>query len=217
MSAASQATERIVGGGVLAILRGRFTGNALPKLARAIVAAGVPAIELTLNSHDALNGIEVLQAEFGDEVLIGAGTVRTAEDAQRALGAGARFLVSPNFDLATVRAARDADALHVPGVFTATEAQAALDAGSLLLKLFPADVGGPHYLRSLLGPLDDAKFLPTGGVGVHNAGAFIEAGAAAVAIGGELTRDYPDLERVAAVARQVVAAVDECRGRLSHG
>lgn len=204
---AARTAERIEQGGVVAILRGSFEGRALIEVAQAIAAAGVSAIELTLNSSDALRGIRELSRELGDSVLIGAGTVRSGDAAERAIEAGATFLVSPHFGRDVSGAAHAADTLLVPGVLTPTEAQAAIAAGHRVLKLFPADVGGPGYMRSLMAPLDDARFVPTGGVGPDNARAYIAAGAVAVGVGSELTHDYPDLDRVAEVARRVVQAV----------
>lgn len=204
---AARTAERIEQGGVVAILRGSFDGRALIEVAQVIAATGVGAIELTLNSSDAIRGIRELSGVLGDSVLIGAGTVRSASAAERAIEAGATFLVSPHFGSDVSDAALAADTLLVPGVLTPTEAHTAIAAGHRVLKLFPADVGGPGYMRSLMAPLDDARFVPTGGVGPDNARAYIEAGAVAVGVGGELTRDYPDLDRVAEVARRVVQAV----------
>ena len=214
---ATRTAERIERGGVVAILRGSFEGRALIELAQAVAEAGVEAVELTLNSSDALRGIRELSRELGDDVLVGAGTVRSAEAAERAIEAGASFLVSPHFGGDVSDTAHASDTLLVPGVLTPTEAQTAIAAGHRVLKLFPADVGGPGYMRSLMAPLDDARFIPTGGVGPDNARAYIAAGAVAVGVGGELTRDYPDLDRVAEVARQVVRGVRAGRGDASRG
>lgn len=208
---ASRAAERLEQNGVVAILRGSFEGSALLELGRALADAGVGAVELTLNSSDAYGGIRALARELGDDVLVGAGTVRSAGDAQRAIDAGASFLVSPHFGRDVSDAAHEADTLLVPGVLTATEAHTALAAGHPLLKLFPADLGGPSYMRALMAPLDDARFVPTGGIGPDNARAYVAAGATAVGIGGELTRDWPDLDRVVEVARKVVQGVTEGR------
>lgn len=209
--------ERLQQTGVVAILRGNFEGQSLVDLARAVIDQGIDCVELTLNSADAFGGIRTLAVELGDDVLIGAGTVRSAEDAQRAIEAGARFLVSPHFGRDVSDVALTSDTLLVPGVYTATEAQTALAAGHSLLKLFPAELGGPSYMRLLMAPLDDARFVPTGGIGPDNARAYIAAGAAAVGVGGELTRGWPDLDAVADVARRVVMAVRDGRRERPGG
>jgi 2-dehydro-3-deoxyphosphogluconate aldolase/(4S)-4-hydroxy-2-oxoglutarate aldolase len=119
-------------------------------------------------------------------MLIGAGTVRYASQVHPAQEAGAQFIVSPNFDADTAARARSAGLLHLPGVFTATEAQTAFSAGCGLLKLFPADTVGPAYLKALRAPLDDVEFVPTGGINVDNIGAYRQAGAVAVGLGSQL-------------------------------
>lgn len=217
MTQRSSDAKRLERTGVVAILRGSFEGRALVDLARAVVDQGIDCVELTLNSADAFGGIRTLSNELGDEALIGAGTVRSAADATRAIDAGARFLVSPHFGRDVSDVALSSDTLLVPGVFTPTEAQTALAAGHTILKLFPADLGGPSYMRLLMAPLDDARFVPTGGIGPENARAYIAAGAVAVGVGGELTRDWPDLDAVADVAQRMVAAVRDGRSQRAGG
>ncbi|MEX2540912.1 MAG: bifunctional 4-hydroxy-2-oxoglutarate aldolase/2-dehydro-3-deoxy-phosphogluconate aldolase [Trueperaceae bacterium] len=212
MTSRSEATSlRIQDSGVIAILRGDFERSELLELTEAIINGGIRALELTLNSRDALDGITALRSHLGSDVLVGAGTVRNRTDASNALAAGSEFLVSPNLDLDTVRLAQEADILHLPGVFTPTEAQAALNAGCRLLKLFPCDIVGPAHLKALRGPLSDALFIPTGGVSPDTASEFLKAGAAALGLGGELTRFRDELDRVTEVAGSVVRAVQESR------
>lgn len=202
--------------GLIAIVRGDFSVREQEAIAAALLASGVRVLEITLNTTDALPGIGRLNERFSGELLIGAGTVRTAEDAQRALDAGARFLVAPGLDLATVAVAQEQDALILPGVFTATEAMTARAAGCRLLKLFPADALGPGYLKALRAPLDDIAFVPTGGVDPETLGAFHKAGAAAFGIGSYLVKNVrvtPDeLEGLEARARRLRQVLEEARG-----
>src|SRR5690606_487123 len=133
-----------------------------------------------------LDAIGLLRDRFGDKMLVGAGTVRTVEQFDEAIAAGAQFTVAPNLDLPTVERAQARDILHLPGVFTPTEAQQAYVAGCKIVKLFPSDVVGPRYLKAIRAPLDDILFCPTGGITPENVGEYIRAGAAAVGLGSAL-------------------------------
>ncbi len=217
MGAITQQIEQSVrDDGLVAIVRGDFSLDDLQAVAEALLEGGVRLLELTLNSTDALTGIERLGARFSGDLVVGAGTVRTAEDARRALGAGARFLVAPNLDLGTVAVARDHDTLLLPGVFTATEAQTAHAAGCRLVKLFPADALGPDYLRALRAPLADVGFVPTGGIDPETVGAFHAAGAVAFGVGSYLVRkvSFTSQEREALRGRASAlrAALTQARG-----
>ncbi len=202
--------------GLVAIVRGDFSLDDLEAVAEALLEGGIRLLELTLNSRDALAGIERLTTRFSGELVVGAGTVRTAQDARRALAAGARFLVAPNLDLETVAVAQAQDTLLLPGVFTATESQAAHAAGCRLVKLFPANALGPDYLRALRAPLSDIGFVPTGGVDPETIGAFHAAGAAAFGIGSYLVREvsFTSQERAALRGRAAAlrAALAQVRG-----
>lgn len=178
--------ERIKESGVIAILRGDYGVDDLLRIGEALLAGSVTAMEVTLNSPAALTALPQLRTQFGDTMLVGAGTVRTPFQVRDAVNAGAQFLVSPNFDAETVAVARSQGVLHLPGVLTPTEAQNAFAAGAKMLKLFPMDFFGPAYLKVLRGPLDDVDFVPTGGVTLENIGAYAQAGAAAVGMGSQL-------------------------------
>jgi len=187
--------EQIRAAGIIAIIRGDFPLDRLPVMAEALLRGGVSVVEVTLNSQNALPGIRFLRQQVGDRILVGAGTVRTAAEVEQALAAGAQFLVSPNFDPASVARSRQADVLHLPGVFTPTEAQLAFAAGCRLVKLFPADALGPAYLKALRAPLDDIEFVPTGGIDAHNIPDYVRAGAVAFGVGSSLVtgpRQPPD-------------------------
>jgi len=174
--------------GIIAILRGQFSTERILEIGRVLLAAKVPVMEVTLNSSNALEAIKELRGRFGTELLVGAGTVRAVEQVDLALAAGAQFIVSPNFDPDSVAYSQKRDVLHLPGVFTATEAQTAFAAGCRMLKLFPSEVLGPAYLKALRAPLNDVEFVPTGGISVDNLADYARAGAVAVGVGSELIR-----------------------------
>ncbi len=179
-------TSRVLDDGIVAIVRGDFPAHKVLEIGDALLAAPVLVMEVTLNTPGALELIQMLRARFGINMNVGAGTVRTVEQFDAAAAAGAQFTVAPGLNPAVVARARKTDTLHIPGVYTATEAETAHAAGSRLLKLFPANIGGPAYLKALRAPLDDIQFVPTGGIGPENAAAWAKAGAAALGVGSAL-------------------------------
>ena len=183
-----QVKQQLYQGGLISIIRGAFSPKETLQLAEALVAGGVNIIEVTLNSTHALASIRELQ-RFGEDVLVGAGTVRSAEDVTKAVDAGASFLIAPCLDLPSVRAAAQHKVLLLPGIFTASEAQSAFVAGCETVKLFPADVGGPAYLKALRAPLEHIDFIPTGGVSHETIADFHRAGAVAFGVGSALVKD----------------------------
>ena len=172
--------------GIIAILRGDFSTEDILRIGDALLAGTITTLEVTLNSPAALNTLPRLRSRFENDMLIGAGTARNAEQARQANEAGAQFLVSPNLDLGSVSYARSNDLLPIPGVFTATEAQTAFAAGCHILKLFPMETTGPAYLKALRAPLDNIEFIPTGGVSLENIDEYARAGAVAVGLGSKL-------------------------------
>ena len=188
MNSIESASEKIKQTGIIAILRGDFSVEDTIRLGEALIAGTVKVMEVTLNSPSALTALPQLRKHFGDEMLVGAGTVRDVDQARAAREEGAQFLVSPNFDAETVTFARTNDLLHLPGVFTATEAQTAFAAGCEMLKLFPMEglTNGPAYLKALRAPLNDIDFVPTGGVSLENIADYAHAGAVAVGLGSKL-------------------------------
>lgn len=193
--------------GVIAIVRGQYSIDQLAEIGETLAAEGVTILEITLNTSNALAAIEQLGKGFKDSLLVGAGTVRTAEQLERAMNAGARFTVAPNFDRESVDLALENDFLHVPGVFTATEAETAARAGCRLLKLFPSAMFGPAYLKALLAPLDDMRFVPTGGISADNIGGYRKAGAFACGIGSALiSKPGQSMDELAGRARSLRAA-----------
>lgn len=179
--------------GIVPVVRAARAEHAL-QAAEALLAADLPVVEITFTVPDALMAISQASARFGQRVLIGAGTVTSAAEAEAAAQAGAQFIVSPGFDPQIVKAAHAHDLPVIPGVLTPTEIMAAVRAGADWLKVFPAAaLGGASYLRALRGPFPELKLMPTGGVSLANAADFIAAGAAAIGVGSELV-DPKELE-----------------------
>ena len=199
----------ILDGRVVAIGRGLDPERVLA-IAEALVAGGVRSFEITLNSPSALAAIESLAGRFDpDELLVGVGTVVEIGGAEAAVAAGARFLVTPHTDLAVVRWAAERGVPAFPGALTPTEIVQAWQAGASAIKLFPASAVGPSFIRELRGPFPEIPIIPTGGVSVDTAPAFIEAGAVAVGMGSWLTGggDPEQIrERAGAAVRAVAGA-----------
>lgn len=170
-------------GRVMAILRYREGGDVSAAMA-ALADGGVRVIEVTVDTPGAWAAIEK-QAQRSD-LLLGAGTVTTTEQVRRVADLGGSFVVSPGFDAEVVEAAYDRGLAALPGVTTGTEVLAARRAGVELFKLFPAGALGTQYLVQLRGPFGNEAFVPTGGIAIAEVGAWLEAGAFAVALGSDL-------------------------------
>ena len=202
--------------GLVAIVRLKEPTELVP-IAQAIEAGGVRVIEFTMGTPNALDAISQISREWGDRILIGAGTVLDPETGRAALLAGAQFLVAPNTNPSLIEMARRYNKIIIPGAFTPTEIVAAWQCGADIIKIFPASTVGPQYIKDILGPLPYVRLLPTGGVGLENIQAFIAAGAAAVAVGSNLTD--PKLIKegnwvgLTKHARQFAEAVRQARGQ----
>ncbi len=202
-------------GPVVAILRGRRAEH-LDRAIETLVDAGIASLEVTLNTPGALDCLRRAAGRVPAGVRLGAGTVRSLSDVDDALAAGATFLVSPHTDAQIAARARQAEVDFLPGAFTATEVVTAWSLGARAVKLFPARLGGPRYLRDLREPLADVPFVPTGGVGPDNVAEWFAAGAAAVGLGGTLLGDAletGDMRRLRERADRLVGAVAEAVGR----
>lgn len=171
--------------GIVAIVRGTSI-ESLFKIAQSLKKGGVQAIEVTLNTPGAIEMISQLENEFGDEMLIGAGTVLDPETARAVILAGAKFVLGPTLNLEVSKLCKRYNTVYVPGVLTPTEIITAWEAGAQIVKVFPAGSVGPRYLKELRGPLPQVEVMPVGGVTLDNAAEFIKAGAAALGIGSEL-------------------------------
>jgi 2-dehydro-3-deoxyphosphogluconate aldolase/(4S)-4-hydroxy-2-oxoglutarate aldolase len=201
---APKAAARLEAERLLAIVRTDSAADARVA-GEALVAGGIACVEVSLTTPGALEAI----AALAGHAAVGAGTIRSVADAEAAVSAGAGYLLSPHADLAVVAWAREHDVLYIPGALTPTEVAAALDAGSPIVKLFPARAVGAVYVRDLLGPFPGAKLLPTGGIDAANAREYLEAGAVAVALGSSLINaaTIADPTRLAALAGQARAAI----------
>ncbi len=200
--------------GVVAVVRLDDLAQA-ERLVDAVLAGGVRCIEFTLTNRTAITVIEQVRTSHGDRMLIGAGTVLDSESARTAITAGAQFVVTPTLRLATIETCRRYSVPIACGAFTPTEILIAWEAGADWVKVFPASVGGPRYLREILGPLPQVRLIPTGGVSVDNAGEFIAAGAVAVAVGSNLVKQAQVAagawDDITNTARKVVEAVAAAR------
>ncbi|QLK26443.1 bifunctional 4-hydroxy-2-oxoglutarate aldolase/2-dehydro-3-deoxy-phosphogluconate aldolase [Natrinema zhouii] len=207
--------ERIVDGGVIAVLRGVDENQIVP-VARAMYDAGVDALEITADGTRAAEQIAAVDRELADtDAVVGAGTVLDAPTAQSVIDAGASFVVSPHTDADVVRTCNRHGVLVAPGAMTPTEAVTAMEAGADLLKMFPASTVGPGHIGALAGPLGDVDIVPTGGVSRDNVADFFDAGAVAVGAGGAIVDDAAiadgDMDQVRATAASFVDAVEAAR------
>jgi 2-dehydro-3-deoxyphosphogluconate aldolase/(4S)-4-hydroxy-2-oxoglutarate aldolase len=205
----AEIARRIVEVGIVPVVRASSPQRAIDA-ARAVCAGGIPIIELTMTVPGAIGVIRELRRSMDGSVLIGAGTVLDAKTAGRCLDAGAEFLVSPGFDRATVRFARREGVPIMAGALTPTEVIAAWKAGADFVKIFPCgNVGGPGYIRALKAALPQIPMVPTGGVNAATAAQYLQAGACALGIGGELVSS--DSRTITEAARQYVAIVQAAR------
>lgn len=185
---------------LVAIVRGR-DAEACFRTVMTLVEEGVPLIEVSLSGIDALDVIGRARKELGDEAWLGAGTVLTAEDAQRAADAGANLMVTPGLGAGVDESVRQGLPV-LAGVITPTEVIAADAAGAAALKLFPGSIGGPAYLRALRAPFPDLPFVPVGGVDAAAAAEYLCSGAVAVGVGSPLIGDAADGGDLSALRRR---------------
>jgi 2-dehydro-3-deoxyphosphogluconate aldolase / (4S)-4-hydroxy-2-oxoglutarate aldolase len=202
--------------GVVAVIRTENPGD-LVAVARALARGGVRFIEITLTVPGALEIIRDAVAQLADErVFIGAGTVLDATTARAAILAGASFVVSPGFDADTVKLCNTYGVVVMPGAYTPHEILSAWKGGADVVKVFPADLGGPDYIKTVKEPLPQIELLPTKGVDTKTAGAFLKAGAIAVGAGSALVSKAliaaKDYARITENAEQFSKIVREARG-----
>jgi len=211
-SAAKGTEDRIRRSGIIAIIRGDYGLEQMEEIAGALIEGGVEVLEVTLNSTGALEAITALCQQFGGKVVVGAGTVRTVAAVRSAHDAGAEFIVAPNYNLQSIEESHTRNILHIPGIFTATEAQAAFAAGCRLVKLFPAEMLGPRYVKALRAPLDDIGFVPTGGISASNIADYVQAGAVAFGVGSSLVpRSIQSVDDIITRAKSLINALKTAR------
>lgn len=189
---------RILEEQIVPVARGLDASSA-PALVEALIAGGIHSLEVTV---EGASGLEALASVADGDVVVGAGTIVTVSQARRAVEAGARFLVSPHLDVTLLEWAEESGVPLIPGALTPTEIATAWRYGPPAVKVFPAHVGGPDYVKSLLGPYPDLRLIPTGGVDRGNAADYLIAGAVAVGVGGWLT-GHTDLAVVTERAAQL--------------
>ncbi|MDI6762585.1 MAG: bifunctional 4-hydroxy-2-oxoglutarate aldolase/2-dehydro-3-deoxy-phosphogluconate aldolase [Thermodesulfobacteriota bacterium] len=178
--------NRMIDEGLIPVIRVTSAQEAID-VAAAIKEGGVSLIEITMSVQGAIDVIKELTRKYKDEIIMGAGTILDPETGRAALLAGAQFIVSPTLNLDLIHLAHRYSAVVIPGAMTPTEILSAWNAGADMVKVFPAaQLGGPEYFKALRGPLPQILLVPTGGVNLQNAGAFIKAGATALGVGGEL-------------------------------
>ncbi|HMV50319.1 MAG TPA: bifunctional 4-hydroxy-2-oxoglutarate aldolase/2-dehydro-3-deoxy-phosphogluconate aldolase [Blastocatellia bacterium] len=201
-----QTIQHIEAGKIIAILRGRF-GEREEDIVAAMRAGGLTAVEVTLNSPNALSIIRRLADRFGQTMAVGAGTVLTPEEVRQAADAGASFIVSPNRDLRVIETTKQLNLTSLPGCFTPSEVIEAISAGADAAKLFPANSLGPAFLKALRGPLPQVRTVPTGGVTADLAREYFAAGAWAIGAGSELLgKNFDDLDALQTRTAAFVAA-----------
>jgi 2-dehydro-3-deoxyphosphogluconate aldolase/(4S)-4-hydroxy-2-oxoglutarate aldolase len=211
--------DRIIEIGIVPVIRASSQREAL-MAAEAVAEGGIPIVEITMTVPGAVEVIRELAKSNAAKILIGAGTVLDAEAAQRCRDAGAEFLVSPALNVETIEFANKEDLLIMAGALTPTEIVKAWKAGADFVKVFPCgQVGGAKYIKAIKWPLPQIPLVPTGGVNLNTAAEFLEAGAEALGVGGELV--YADAlksgkpEIITDTARKFVAIVKTTRFRIA--
>jgi 2-dehydro-3-deoxyphosphogluconate aldolase/(4S)-4-hydroxy-2-oxoglutarate aldolase len=185
----------------------------------AIHRGGVRAAEITMTVPGAVRALEKVADQFGDRIMLGAGTVLDPETARICMLAGAQFFVTPALKLSTIEMAHRYSKVICPGALTPTEVLAAWEAGADIVKVFPCgNMGGPKYIKALKAPFPQIEMIPTGGVNLETAGEFLKAGACAVAVGAELVDGKlvkeGKLDVIEDKARQYLAVVAKARSEM---
>jgi 2-dehydro-3-deoxyphosphogluconate aldolase / (4S)-4-hydroxy-2-oxoglutarate aldolase len=211
--------ESVLGIGIVPVVRAASSREAMLAV-EAVAEGGIPIVEITMTVPRAVEVIRELAKTKSSDILIGAGTVLDADTAQKCVDAGAQFLVSPGLDLETVQFAVRENILIMAGALSPTEIVRAWKSGSDFVKVFPCgQLGGAKYIKALRGPLPQIPLVPTGGVNLNTAAEFIEAGAAALGVGGELVQadalKAGKREIIVENARKFVEIVKQARVKLA--
>ena len=209
--------NRMMSEGLIPVIRVSSAQEAVD-VADAIKEGGITLIEITMSVPGAIDTIKELTQKYKDEIIMGAGTILDPETARAALLAGSQFIVTPTLNLDVIQLAHRYSAVVVPGAMTPTEILTAWNAGADMVKVFPAaQLGGPEYIKAIRGPLPQILLVPTGGVNLQNAGAFIKAGAAALGVGGELVDKKAVKEKkfdiITENTRTYLKVIREARGK----
>lgn len=208
--------NRIVETGVIAVVRAESAEQAV-KVIDAARKGGILALEVTMTVPGAIDVIKEICSKYegGDEI-IGAGTVLDAETARMAMLAGAQFIVGPTLNADMIRVCNRYQINCIPGTMSVTEILQALELGASIVKIFPGSLLKPDFIKNVHGPIPYAPLMPTGGVTVENAPEWIRAGAVAIGVGGDLTKEglaKGDYSLITKKAEAYVKAVREARSR----
>src|SRR5437870_6141486 len=202
--------------GIVAVVRSQDSQQ-LVEVVRALAEGGVTVAEITMTVPGALDVVKQVRAALGDRVLLGAGTILDPETARAVLLAGAEYIVAPTVNLEVIRLCQRYDKLVMPGAFTPTEILSAWEAGADIVKVFPADVLGPVFFKAMRGPLPQVRLMPTGGVDLTTAAAFLKAGACCLGVGSQLVEPEAvakrDFGRIRDLAKQYIAVVQQNRAK----
>jgi 2-dehydro-3-deoxyphosphogluconate aldolase / (4S)-4-hydroxy-2-oxoglutarate aldolase len=202
--------ETILERKIVAVVRSP-DGGKLVEVAKALAAGGVAVMEITFTVPNALDVLKAVRSSMGDSVTLGAGTVLDPETARAAILAGAEFVVAPNTNAKVIKLCRRYSTPVMPGAYTPTEILKAWELGADVVKVFPADIGGPAYLRAVSAPLPQVRLMPTGGVDLTTAADFLKAGACCLGVGSCLVEKTAlaagDMNRITSLARSFVEVV----------
>jgi len=201
--------------GLIPVLRAKSVAQGRA-VVDAMIAGGITIVEVTMTVPGAINLLKELQKAYGSELLLGSGTVTTADQAQATIDAGAEFVVSPSLHPDVIRVTKTNKKISCPGALTPTEVITAWNAGADYVKIFPCSaVGGASYLKSLLAPFPHLKLIPTGGVTLQTAESFIKAGARALGVGSDLVNlaaiDAGHAENITETARAYLKVLADAR------
>jgi len=209
--------KRILDCGIIAVVRAKSPEQAL-KIAEACKEGGITSIEITMTVPGAIDVIKQVASTYPkDQILVGAGTVLDAETARAAMLAGAEYIVSPHLNQEVVKICNRYQKICMPGAMSIKEIVEAMEAGADVVKLFPGSLFGPKAIKAIKGPLPQAELVPTGGVSLDNVEEWIKAGAAAVGVGGDLTKEAiqkNDYSIITQKARQFVEKIKKARQKL---
>jgi 2-dehydro-3-deoxyphosphogluconate aldolase/(4S)-4-hydroxy-2-oxoglutarate aldolase len=204
--------------GIVPVVRTSSAESAIKSI-EAIYRGGVRSAEITMTVPGAIKALEKIADQFGDKIMLGAGTVLDPETARACMLAGAQFFVTPSLNLATIEMAKRYSKVICPGALTPTEVVTAWQAGADVVKIFPASaVGGAKYIKALKGPFPQIQMIPTGGVNLDTAADFLKAGACAVAVGGELVDakliKENRYDRIEELAKEYLAVIAKARTEM---
>ncbi|WP_449355180.1 bifunctional 4-hydroxy-2-oxoglutarate aldolase/2-dehydro-3-deoxy-phosphogluconate aldolase [Virgibacillus natechei] len=206
--------DRLTSTGVIAVIRGINPAKVL-QVIDSVVKGGITAIEITIDSEDAFTLIQKTKEEFGMDIIVGAGTVLDGTSTRSAIKSGASFIVAPTLNEETIAMGRRHGVDVIPGVMTPTEMLQAMEIGADAVKVFPASVLGPSFIKDVKGPLAHIPIITTGGINIDNLGDFIRSGAMAVGVGGSLLNakliEENKWSELTQLAKQYVEKVEEAR------